>query len=160
MRIVVVSDTHGNSLRLKMIVEKHLNDTDLFIHLGDGLREFGNIKALYPEKEFAGVHGNCDFGVDEESSKIITCDKTRIFACHGDILSVKSGLKRLKQVARQNNASIALYGHTHKNSTEYAKGMYIMNPGSLTQPRDSKSSYGIIDITKSGIVLNIVEVLQ
>ena len=38
-------------------------------------------------------------------------------------------------------------------------GIYIMNPGSASSPRDGKKpSYGIIDITKSGILMNIADV--
>ena len=34
-RIVVISDTHKDFFTLRKIVERHRQDTDLFLHLGD-----------------------------------------------------------------------------------------------------------------------------
>ena len=39
MKIIVVSDTHGNEKKLENIILKH-QDADLFLHLGDGAEEF------------------------------------------------------------------------------------------------------------------------
>ena len=36
MRAIVFSDSHGNYDVLEKIMERHLEDAELFIHLGDG----------------------------------------------------------------------------------------------------------------------------
>ncbi|MDF2567383.1 MAG: phosphoesterase, family [Oscillospiraceae bacterium] len=156
MRIVVVSDTHKKFWSLQQIVEKHLSDTEMFIHLGDGEREYEEIKDMYPHKKFCYVKGNCDYDLNHKEVEIIGIEEYKIFITHGHIYGVKYDLERLKLVARQNKATIALYGHTHKSYKGYEDGLYIMNPGSPVLPRDSKPSYGTIDITKAGIVLNII----
>ena len=158
MRIIVISDSHGNFKRLHWVVKRHLESTDLFLHLGDGLQELEDIRCLYPKQKFLAVHGNCDRYFDEKLTRTIDCDGTKVFACHGDIYGVKSNLDKLKIKARMENASIALYGHTHKNFTDYEDGLYIMNPGSITLPRNGLPSYGVIDITKAGIAMHTVEV--
>ena len=38
----------------------------------------------------------------------------------------------------------------------YDDGLYVMNPGSPSQPRGSKPGYGIVDITTAGVVCNNV----
>ena len=47
MRIVVLSDSHKNVGRLFAAVERHLDNADLYIFLGDGL--FGHTHNQYTE---------------------------------------------------------------------------------------------------------------
>ena len=157
MRIVVVSDTHGDFFRLKAIVDKHLKDAGLLIHLGDGNRELEDIQTLYPQLRCLGVRGNCDQNSDAPCTLLTEAGGKTILATHGHLYGVKGGLDRLKQAARQNHAHIVLYGHTHQNFTGYEEGLHIMNPGSLSKPRNYMPSYGIIDITEGGILTNVVE---
>lgn len=46
-----------------------------------------------------------------------------------------------------------LFGHTHQPLTEYDDGLYMLNPGSL----HGGGTYGVLDITAAGVVMNIVE---
>ncbi|MCI7805035.1 MAG: metallophosphoesterase family protein, partial [Oscillospiraceae bacterium] len=63
-----------------------------------------------------------------------------------------------KAKARSMGADIALYGHTHERFCAYEDGLYIMNPGSTSCPRDGrKPSFGIIDVSPSGIMTNIID---
>lgn len=161
MRIIVCSDTHRNYFALEKIVRKHMN-ADMFIHLGDGKYETDTLLMKYPELErrFFYVCGNCDIGCSESSVFTTWTDEGhKIFATHGHKYGVNYGLEHLKQAGLMNNADIILYGHTHQRYMKYENGIYIMNPGSASSPRDDKkASYGIIDITKSGILMNIADV--
>lgn len=157
MRIVVVSDTHRDFWALREVVEKHKREVDCFLHLGDGAQELEDIRELYPEICVYSVRGNCDFGAKAKDSGILSTEFAKIFYTHGHLYRVKYGLYDFKSVAQEQHAQIALYGHTHQSHTEYDNGLYIMNPGSLAHPREGKPSYGIIDLTSGGIVLNIVE---
>ena len=65
----------------------------------------------------------------------------------------RQGLYNVCCAAREKKADIVLFGHTHQALAEYDDGLYILNPGSL---HGSMGTYGIIDITKAGIVTNIV----
>ena len=76
---------------------------------------------------------------------------------HGHHWSVKCDLDELKLGANEKEARIALYGHTHIAYTGYEDGLYIMNPGSISCPKDTSSpSYGTIDIVGKNIVCNVV----
>jgi len=159
MKIIVFSDSHGNSYNLTKVIEKHKN-ADFFIHLGDGEREMENIKKMYPNLKFYCVAGNCDYNAIYPLELIINADfNIKIFATHGHRYYVKYSLEAIKSTALENSCNIALYGHSHERFYSFEDGLYIMNPGSISCPRDSnKPSYGLIDISKAGIMMNIVDV--
>ncbi len=156
MRILVLSDTHGDFRRLWEIVERHKEDAGLVLFLGDGLREFEDAQTLYPGLKFDCVAGNSDYGSMEKRTALIEAGGKRIFFTHGDSYGVKSSTARLVSAAQSAGAEIALFGHSHCGMTAYEDGLYLMNPGSPSCPRGSKPSYGIIDIVPSGIVTNLV----
>ena len=71
MRAVVFSDSHGNYDVLEQIMERHKEDGDVFIHLGDGERELELIQYVYNDKKIYFVSGNCDWGTDKPDYDII-----------------------------------------------------------------------------------------
>lgn len=159
MRIVVFSDSHGNYYSLEDAVEANLS-ADMFIHLGDGQRELQRLEEKYPDKKFIHVRGNCDFASQSSLTEIIVIDeKNKILAVHGHNHGVRSGsVSLLKSLAMMNNANIVLFGHTHCRYQHYEDGIYFLNPGSISEPRDGKpASYGYIDIMPNGIMTNIVD---
>ena len=158
MRIIVVSDTHRRFNQFYDIVMKHKNEAFIFIHLGDGQKEIEDMLDLFPDLNLVSVRGNCDFASLDPETRVVFAGEERILCTHGHSLSVKYSLERLKQKAKEENCRIALYGHTHKSDTRYEDGIYILNPGSPTEPRDYTPSYGIIDIEKNGILPFIVKI--
>lgn len=157
MRIIVLSDTHRRFHHFYDIVKKHQKDAQLLIHLGDGRREVEEILDLFPELNLVCVRGNCDLGSMLPETQVVAAENVKILCTHGHNLSVKYTLEPLKKLAEENDCRIALYGHTHKSDTHYEGGIYFMNPGSPTEPRDYQPSYGIIDITPQGILPFIVK---
>ncbi len=157
MRILVISDTHGNYRVLRSIVQKHTHDANLFLFAGDGERELDDIKMEFSTQTFYSVRGNCDFASMEPVSRIVQVGEVRILLTHGDRYGVKSGRGRLISAAQENNARIAVFGHTHVAYSSYENGIYLLNPGSASSPRAGKASYGMIDITPNGIVPFVVE---
>lgn len=156
MRIVVFSDSHNSYFVLKDIVTREQN-ADWFIHLGDGEREFENLAATFPYRPMRNVSGNCDWGSMTKMQDMMVADGKKIFFTHGHTLGVKSGMERLKQEAKGAGADIALFGHTHEAMTAYEDGIYYMNPGSVSQPRNGPGSYGVVEITPAGIVTFTVD---
>jgi len=157
MRIIVISDTHGNYAKLRDVLERHQNDANMVVFLGDGLRDLDLVQDEFPKLEYHAVAGNCDFGRMEKRVDLVFAGGKRILITHGDQFSVKYSTERLLHLARENNAAIVLFGHTHCSMTRYEDGIYLMNPGSPSCPRDSKAGYGIIDIMPNGIFTNLVE---
>ncbi len=134
-------------------------DAELFIFLGDGERELDDIKSVYPNKKILSVSGNCDFASTAPYVGLTVAGGKRIMFLHGHSHGVKHGLEAVIRLARENQADILLFGHTHKRYYSYEDGLHILNPGSASQPRDWKRpSYAFIDITSAGIVCNHVDV--
>ena len=157
MRIVVFSDSHNNYFLLRDIVLAQ-PEAEVFLHLGDGCKEFDYLAANFPLRVMKGLCGNCDWGSAGHTEAVTELGGKRIFYTHGHSYGVKSGLERLKEAARGAKADIALFGHTHVAMTFYEDGICYMNPGSLERPQRGNPSYGVVDITKAGIVTFIVEI--
>lgn len=148
---------------MEQIVRQRRADTDLFLHLGDGAFAFERIAERYPDRAFLCVRGNCDsrFQWTEErcppEEQWITLEGKRLFFTHGHLYGVKGGLERLLATARAQHADLVLYGHTHQAfvqylpATESAPEMYLLCPGSLSQPADGIATYGCIHIGDDGV---------
>lgn len=157
MRIVVFSDTHGSSGAVEKIIAKN-PDVRNFIFLGDGEREIERARSLHTDIEFCCVCGNCDYHSFNPDTDIFVREGHKIIFTHGHNHGVKYSLDRLYQLAKNNRADIALFGHTHCRHLEYRDGIYLLNPGSAALPRDGKgSSYAFIDIEKGGVFCSHVD---
>lgn len=156
MRIVVISDSHKRKGVIDKILSSQKEAKHIFF-LGDNVADIEDFEFLYPDKKFYAVCGNCDFASTVQSVGLEVLSGKRIFYTHGHNYNVKYGLSKLIETAKANNYDIVLYGHTHVAKTLYEDGIYIVNPGSCSQPRDSsKPSYAIIDIEDNGIMPSIV----
>ena len=153
MRILVVSDSHGNDGNLRRAILAQPK-AEVVIHLGDGEEELLRAQRSFPEKMFLAVRGNCDWGSALPPVGEYTAAGVKIFYTHGHLYGVKSGQYTIVCAARERKARVLLYGHTHNAFTDYEEGLYMMNPGSLN---GWKATYGTLDITPQGIVTNIVK---
>ena len=154
MRILVVSDTHGDEYALRAAILKQPR-AEVVIHLGDGEEEAANAKDSFPNKMFLMVRGNCDWGSMLPVEEMTMLAGKNIFYTHGYTYNVKYGTYDIVSAAHRQKANVLLFGHTHVALTEYRDGLYIMNPGSL---HGSTGTYGILDITPAGIATNILKV--
>ena len=161
MRIIVISDTHGNYRALSSVFIRN-GDADWFIHLGDGEKDLDHFIVDHPEFAAKVLHasGNCDIGSLSPGYVVLPLPfGHKIFATHGHIFNVKGGLEKLVSRAPSFGCDIALYGHTHVRYNRYEDGMYVMNPGSASCPHDgTRPSFGTIDISDAGVLLNIADV--
>ncbi len=161
MRIIVVSDSHGNYRALETVFLRNA-DAEWFIHLGDGERELDNFIINHPEFTSKVIHvaGNCDVGSLSESFFVLPLPEGhKLFATHGHRYAVKNDLEILRKNAEMLGCDIVLYGHTHVRYNKHEDGMYILNPGSCSSPHDgTKPSFGTIDISPSGVLVNIADV--
>lgn len=155
MRILVVSDTHGD-LRTLMKAVNAQPSTEVIIHCGDGDEQVQYLKDTIKDKMIVGVRGNCDWCSSLPSKEILSVCSKRIFVTHGHLYNAKFGLYNIMCAAREEKADILLFGHTHNAMTYYEDGLYVMNPGSCS---GYMASYGYIDITDKGeIVTNTVTI--
>lgn len=155
MRILVVSDTHGD-LRTLMKAINAQPSAEVIIHCGDGDEQVQYLKDTIKDKMIVGVRGNCDWCSSLPSKEILSVCGKRIFITHGHLYNAKVGLYNIMCAAREEKADILLFGHTHNAMTYYEDALYVMNPGSCS---GYMASYGYIDITDKGeIVTNTVTI--
>lgn len=156
MRIVALSDSHGNTGALMKAVRQQ-PQADCFIFLGDGLDDIRYVMKEFPKKTYYAVSGNCDFTSPEPCETELELCGRKLFFTHGNRYFVKGGLTRIEEEAKRRGADILLFGHTHKAMCEYVNGLYVINPGSIGLPDGGRPTYGIIDITTAGIAAHIAE---
>jgi uncharacterized protein len=148
MKILVISDTHGNVNRA-FSAHTLCEPVDALIHLGDGssdadmLRETLDIPVI-------NVAGNCDPDSKAPRERVWECEGKRILLTHGDAYQVKSGLARLQQRAEAIGVDVVLFGHTHQVLYENNSGLLLMNPGALTSYNRIRS-YAVLDVTPNGV---------
>ncbi len=166
MRILVFSDSHNSDTNMREALHRNHNRFDLCIHLGDGCREFETLGQLYSPIPFVTVNGNGEDwgGAQRVRETVLDLEGVRIMVTHGHMYNVKFGTTALEYRAVEKECDIVLYGHTHIPDNRYipdimGKSLYIFNPGSISRPPlGYKAGYGVIEITKSGIMLNNAEV--
>ena len=145
-RILVFSDTHGQTSKVKKIITS-IPDVTGVIHLGDVLKDVYSLEKEFEKIPFYYVAGNNDYLSDVPDEKVIEISGVRMFITHGHrYISFFSNSDRLMYRGMEENASIVLYGHTHVSMYKKIDGMIIANPGSITYPRGSEAGYGIIEI--------------
>lgn len=158
MRILVISDTHR---RIGRVMDLLTGDHrfDRIIHLGDLVHDAEDIDS-FCGIPIDSVAGNCDWGVSGKPyHKVLHLEGKRIYICHGHREHVKFGDSMLRQLIRQDRYDVVLYGHTHMADVVWEGDSIIMNPGSISQPRDGYPSYGVIHIDEQGrIHSNIVRI--
>jgi putative phosphoesterase len=128
MKVLVVSDSHGNGKLLKQIVDQV--KADHVIHCGD----FCTNRAELPKISMTVVRGNCDWEKVAEE-KIWEKGKWRILVTHGHKHRVKTTPLLMKYRAEEVGAQIACFGHSHFPFCEQVGGVLLINPGSISQPR-------------------------
>ena len=155
MQIGVISDTHGHKQMVKKVMQV-LNHMDLIIHLGDNVEDVKEIEKFY-HGNIINVRGNCDFTVDVPPERIEIIEGKKFLITHGHRYNVKYDLSRLRYRALEEEADIVLFGHTHISEIAYEDGIYFVNPGSPSLPRNGFKSAAIIDINDKIIRPDIIE---
>ncbi|TDL34384.1 metallophosphoesterase [Jeotgalibacillus sp. S-D1] len=148
MKIVVVSDNHGDTKRLIDIKNRYEGQVDALLHCGDS-------ELSYDSQEMDGfvkVRGNCDFDSSYPEEKTIEVNGTKIFITHGHLFGIKQSLDRIHYKAVEENADLIFFGHSHSLGAEVIDHRLFVNPGSIMLPRDRKeASYAVIEKDKENV---------
>jgi len=154
MQIGVISDTHRGISSIEQLGGK-IKGLDVLIHLGDNVEDIAIIQRYYKGK-IINVRGNCDFSTGTPNDRVEEIGGKRIFLTHGHRYGVKENLFKLRYKALETEADIVLYGHTHIGQIDFEEGIWYINPGSVSQPRDGARSFAIISIEQECIEANLI----
>ena len=149
MRILLVSDTHGNQTAL-LKAHEAADSCEAVIHLGDGEQDTLLLEAVDNQIQLIQLAGNCDLGSTMPRELVCEFGKVRLLLCHGDRYGVKTGLSRLIERGHAAAVDVVLYGHTHLAQSVELEGLLLVNPGTLAAPATFQS-YAILEITETGV---------
>ena len=152
MKILVVSDTHRKDDNLKLVLSEEC-PLDMLIHLGDAEGSEHFIPDwVNPECQMEMVLGNNDFFSRLDREREIDIAGHKAFITHGHYYGVSMGPEGLVDEAKSRGCDIAMYGHTHRPFLDVIDGVTVLNPGSLSYPRQEgrRPSYMIIHVDADG----------
>ena len=164
MKYLIASDIHGSAFYCKKLVKAFKNEgADRMLLLGDILyhgprndlpRDYDPKSVIAMLNEIADrivcVRGNCDGEVDDmvlnfpvlAEYAIISdssLDKNIIFATHGHHFNSQN-------LPKLNKNDILLHGHTHVPCFISVDELWVVNPGSVSIPKNgSDNSYMIFE---------------
>ncbi|MGA3598830.1 metallophosphoesterase [Lysinibacillus agricola] len=142
MQILVMSDTHGDSDVIEK-VRGFYPKVDTFIHCGDSELPFSH-KALDGMKK---VRGNCDIDQAFPDEAVFDIEDVTVFVTHGHLHNVKTSILSLSYRAKEVDAQIVCFGHSHILAAEMIEDVLFLNPGSLLKPRGRKEkSFALVEI--------------
>lgn len=152
MKILIVSDTHRMDDNLKKVIAKEM-PADMLIHLGDSEgSEVFIPEWVSPGCQMQMIRGNNDFFSTLDREREMTIGKYQVLLTHGHYYNVSLGVEQLRMEAQERGFDIIMYGHTHRPYFENHHGVVILNPGSLSYPRQEgrKPSYMVMLLDEQG----------
>ena len=148
MKVLIVSDTHRNEDNLIEVLDKEKN-LDLLIHCGDvegaedEIEHYAGCKTVF-------VAGNNDFFSRIPREMELQVEGMKVWVTHGHNYYVNTNPEYIRKEARIRNMDIVLYGHTHRPIIEKKEDLIVINPGSLTYPRQEgrRPSYAVLELVE------------
>ena len=148
MKVLVLSDIHGDRKRFKDILKQH-EDAEQVLSLGDtGLK-----RKLLQKHDVIAIKGNTPFDAGFTYEHVMILRERRILLTHGHKYKVKSTHQKLYQRMLDEDCHIAMYGHTHAVAFQEIAGRYILPPGSAGDARgeNASESYAVLTFEKGEV---------
>lgn len=152
MRILIVSDTHRKTDLLEEIFIDE-GPFDMLIHCGDIEGDEDRIYYMTgAECACVMVPGNNDYLSMLPRERAMNIAGKNVWITHGHRYYVSMDTAIIRDEAASRGIHIVMFGHTHKPLVDYSNGIYLINPGSLTYPRQNgrRPSYIIMNIEEGG----------
>lgn len=152
MKVLIVSDTHRRDNNLKAVIEEQ-KPIDMLIHLGDVEGSELLIRDWVNEGcRLEMVMGNNDFFSDLEEEIELELGPHKMLLTHGHYYNVSLGVEGVYEEALARGCDVVMYGHTHRPFLETWGSVTILNPGSLSYPRQEgrQPSYMLMYMEEDG----------
>ncbi len=148
MRVVIISDSHGNKRNIKKILEEEKN-CDVLVFCGDGEQDIPpdlNIKVIK-------VRGNNDWGSRLALVETFFVGEIKFMVAHGHTFYVKRDLEDIIFTAKQAKAQVLCFGHTHIQYKNYVDELHVVNPGSCM----AYIEYAAVDIKDKSLLIHLLK---
>lgn len=129
-KILILSDSHHERELLMRIVENN-PDCEAYFHCGDSQlpSHDQSLQAFYV------VAGNTDFDSQLAPELLLDFSPYTFWLTHGHRYRVNWELTQLVQTAKNLQAQVVCFGHTHVPTCQKIDGILCVNPGSVVSPR-------------------------
>ena len=151
MQLVAVADVHGNEDALRRVLQAE--SARHILCLGDGVREYEILQAEFPDRVFHIVCGNCDWQGGYPTVGIDTFGGKRVVFLHGHTKWVKRTLEPALALAREHEADLLLFGHTHCFCAQQDGAVLACNPGSLGY----NGTYAVLSWNEAGGEITVLK---
>lgn len=150
MKILVLSDSHGNNDRLEEVIELE-KPFDCLIHCGD-VEGAEYMISQIADSPVHIVSGNNDFFSSLSPEEEFDIEGIRFFITHGHYYYVSMGPERIINEGIERGSDVVIFGHTHRPYVDDSSGILVMNPGSIAYPRQEGRlpSYIVLTIDDDG----------
>ena len=157
MKILLLSDSHGNMNAVLTALKKYGSNADIIVHCGDATRgEADELVELNPEKTVVCISGNCDWGSMYKNVEYITVCGKKIMITHGHIYCAKYSLDALYEQAVNEGCDLVFFGHTHNPTDETIGNVRLINPGSCSRYDPTCATVEIDD--KGNVLVNHLKI--
>jgi len=159
----LISDTHipVRAREIPRKVFEVFEKADFIVHAGDlvtitvidELEQLAPVLAVYGNMDGAKIRGRLP---KLNSAKILNW---KIGVTHNP--RVLFGMRKMREIAKQNDFDVLVYGHTHNPSVKWEGNTLFINPGSPTDPLPpfiTKPSVALLRITKDRIMPEIIRI--
>lgn len=150
MKILIIGDTHGYNDKMWEVIQKE-EPVDMVIHCGDVEMPYEQLRSRI-NATLHVVAGNNDYDSDLKRIDVFEIGKYKAVLVHGHRYHVYSGFDSLYYLGMENQADFVFFGHVHVPLVEQQGPVTIVNPGSLTYPRQRGHvpSYIIMTVGDTG----------
>lgn len=156
MKLLVFSDSHRETEHMLLAVRRE--KPEVVLHLGDYASDAEAISEEFPYLPMYAVRGNCDyFDSRAPEQALLQWQGVRIFLTHGHRYGVKQSLLRMEYAAREKEAQLALFGHTHCPYCEENGGVWLLNPGACG---GRIPTYGVIEIENGRVSCHVTDIYK
>lgn len=156
MKILIVSDSHGDTAALRKAIARE--NPDRVFHLGDVERDAQRIAASFPALPMDAVQGNCDAysGGSGPDELLVTAGGVNFFLTHGHRYHVKMGTALLFRAGLDAGADVVCFGHTHRAVCKKQNGVWLVNPGSAAGI-GAPASYAVAEAENGSVSVELRE---
>lgn len=148
MKVLIMSDSHGWQKEVEEVIARHEKEVDGILHCGDS--ELNASDVVFENTTV--VRGNCDMDSELPEEAVKDIGGLRFFTAHGHLLNVKTTAMNLMYKARETEADVVCFGHTHEPAAIQEKATLLINPGSMRLPREYPvGTYVLLEKTEEEI---------
>jgi putative phosphoesterase len=154
LKLLVVSDNHGDVESLQQLIDLYHEKVDAMIHCGDSELNADDIVM----QSFLSVRGNCDYEMRYPIDLVEEIKNEKVFITHGHEYGIKMSLDRLRYKSEEYQADFVFFGHSHLLGATIEEGRLYLNPGSIMLPRGrNEKTYAIVEKRKNRITVQFFD---